>query len=122
MDAVRRKYAAGRILGARPETVIAIVSAYSDFGFALEAMKLNIREYLSKPIRFEIIRGVLLNHRKEPTVIVNNQLAELLEIVKGRDFKRAYYELKPVPLLFATGRTQSRPDERHFEAGRAQSH
>lgn len=42
---------AGQILTARPETAIVIISAYSDFGFAREAMKLNIREYLSKPVR-----------------------------------------------------------------------
>ena len=88
--------AAGRILEARPSAALVIISAYRDFGFAREALKLNIREYLSKPVRFESLREVLLNHKKEPSVIVNQQLAELMEIVKDRDLKRAYYELKPV--------------------------
>ena len=88
--------AAAQILAVRPETSIIIISAYSDFGFAREAMKLNIREYLPKPVRFEILRDILQNHKKEPAVFVSRQLAELLEIVKDRDLKRAYYELKPV--------------------------
>ena len=88
--------AAGRILEARPNTIVVIISAYSDFGFAREAMKLNIREYLSKPVRFETIKTLLLNHKKEPALAVHNQLADLMEIVKDRDLKRAYYELKPV--------------------------
>ncbi|MDL2259296.1 response regulator [Deltaproteobacteria bacterium OttesenSCG-928-K17] len=94
--------AAGRILEARPNTIVVIISAYSDFGFAREAMKLNIREYLSKPVRFETIKTLLLNHKKEPTLAVHSQLAELMEIVKDRDLKRAYYELKPVAASIRT--------------------
>lgn len=88
--------AARRILIDHPETFIAIISAYSDFGLAREAMKLNIREYLSKPVPFDVLRDLLSSHRHEPAKQVQKQLEDLLEIVKDRDLKRAYYELKPV--------------------------
>jgi len=113
--------AAGQILAASPEIVIVIISAYSDFGFAREAMKLNIREYLSKPVRFETLRDVLLNHKKEPVIEVHKQLADLLEIVKDRDLKRAYYELRPVAVSIRklAGRNPERLREILNQVGRS---
>ncbi|MGL4209268.1 MAG: response regulator transcription factor, partial [Candidatus Adiutrix sp.] len=87
---------ARQILAKNPDTVIVIVSSYNDFRFAREAMKLNIRDYIPKPVSFETIRGALLNHQREPAWLVHKQLDDLLEIVKDRDLKRAYYELSPV--------------------------
>jgi two-component system response regulator YesN len=88
--------AAERIVSQKPKTTISIISAYSDFKFAREAMKLNIREYISKPVQFKMIKEALLSHRQEPNVKTIKHLELLFDIVKDRDLKRAYYELRPV--------------------------
>ncbi len=113
--------AAGRIMAASPETAIAIISSYLDFGFAREAMKLNIREYLAKPVSFQVIRDLLLNHKKVPGALVNKQLEDLMEIVKDRDLKRAYYELKPVAasIRVLTGGKPERLREMLNQVGRS---
>ena len=113
--------AAGQILAAAPEIAVIIISAYSDFSFAREAMKLNIREYLAKPVRFETLQNVLLNHKKEPVVEVSRQLAELLEIVGDRDLKKAYYELRPVAAAIRklAGRNPERLREILNQVGRS---
>jgi two-component system response regulator YesN len=88
--------AAEKIVSHKPKTTISIISAYGDFGFAREAMKLNIREYIFKPVQFKMVREVLMSHRQKPANKPNKQLETLLNIVRDRDLKRAFYELKPV--------------------------
>ena len=88
--------AAERILEANPGMDVSLISAYRDFGAARTAMRLNIKEYLTKPVSFALLRDLLLSHQKEPAGPVYKHLEYLLDLVKDRDLKRAYYELRPV--------------------------
>ncbi|MDR2366700.1 MAG: response regulator [Deltaproteobacteria bacterium] len=88
--------AASHIISESPGTVVYLLTSYHSLALTQEAMKLNIRQYLPKPVSEETIRTILLGHNPDPAMMVNKQLEALLEIVRERDLKRAYYELTPV--------------------------
>jgi two-component system response regulator YesN len=88
--------AASRLISENPKIVVYLLTSYHSLALTQEAMKLNIRQYLPKPVSEETIRTILLSHNPDPAMMVNQQLEVLLEIVRDRDLKRAYYELSPV--------------------------
>ena len=88
--------AAERILQDKPAIAVSFISAYRDFDFARQAFHLQAKDCLLKPVSFAEIRSLLLSHEKNPVGSTQDYLEYLLELVRDRDLKRAYYELRPV--------------------------
>lgn len=88
--------AAERILRANPSVAVSFISAYRNFDFARQAFHLRIKDCLLKPVSLAQIRALLLSHEKSPVGSTQEYLDYLLDLVRDRDLKRAYYELRPV--------------------------
>ncbi|MDO5293665.1 MAG: DNA-binding response regulator [bacterium] len=73
--------------------VIYLLSAYSNFYLAKQALKSNVKEYISKPISFSMLSGLLANFKTEQEGSARYQLNVLMEIIKEKEFKRVYYDL-----------------------------
>lgn len=94
--------AAGQIQTVNPDIAICIISAYRDFAFAEKALRLNIKNYFSKPVSFTVLQEALLSHKKGPAGPAFKHFEDFFEIVKDRDLKRSYYELRPVASAIRT--------------------
>ncbi|TCK88024.1 two-component system response regulator YesN [Natranaerovirga hydrolytica] len=78
-----------------PNITIFIVSAYTDFEFAREALKVKVKEYISKPVSFGKIRELLEDYK------ANNKdntkpLDSLITLIKEKDFKKIYYDIPSI--------------------------
>ncbi|BBF42464.1 chemotaxis regulator - transmits chemoreceptor signals to flagelllar motor components CheY [Lachnospiraceae bacterium KM106-2] len=82
-----------RIKERHKEITIYLLSAYTNFNLAKEALKSNIKEYLSKPISLGLLSDVLMNYRTEKEGSAQYQLKQLMDIIKEKEFKRVYYDL-----------------------------
>ncbi|MDR2891911.1 MAG: response regulator [Deltaproteobacteria bacterium] len=87
---------AEEIRNINPNIAICIISACREFEFAHRALRMKISEYLPKPVSFAELRHFLLARSKSPSGSVYDDFETFFEIVKDRDLKRAYYELRPV--------------------------
>lgn len=76
-----------------PKVTIFVMSRYNSFSFAREAMKLNIRDYISKPVSAQGVQQVLENFSTENKGNSSRQLEALVELVGTRDFRKVYYEV-----------------------------
>lgn len=77
-----------------PKIEICIISAYSDFIFAKEAMELHIKKYFSKPLSLFDISSYL----KTFSLFENTcpQLSPTLALVNSQDFYKAYKGLSDI--------------------------
>lgn len=75
-----------------PETALYLVSAYKTFEFAREALKTEVKEYLTKPVSSQSIKKILDNYGKR------NQIhsKELDELLRQRDYKKMYYRIPEI--------------------------
>ncbi len=87
---------AGRILARAPNISIFIISAYTSFKLAHQALRIKIKEYVSKPVSSAVIRNLLATHKTEHDLNVHKEVKKLLDILRSRDFNRVYYEMKPI--------------------------
>ncbi|MDS0528248.1 response regulator [Clostridium sp. SHJSY1] len=89
-----------KIYEENPKTTIFIVSSYSSFEFAIEALKTKVKAYISKPVSFLQIETLLKNYLTENTNIYNesrfNKNEELFSIIKEKDFKKVYYDIPKI--------------------------
>lgn len=77
-----------------PEIEICILSAYSDFAFAKEAMELHIKKYFSKPVSLSDVS----NYLKTFSLFENTcpQLSSTLDLVNSQNFSKAYTGLSNI--------------------------
>lgn len=68
-----------------PSIAIYIISAYKNFKFAQEAVSVNIREYISKPITFSEVARVLENYRRSQNVD-EGELSQLTGLLERRRY------------------------------------
>ncbi len=83
------------------DIIIFIVSAYNSFDFAIEALKTNVKAYLSKPVSFSQIEVLLNNYNNENEKNKSDskyvdQVEEIFSITKEKDFRRVYYEIPKI--------------------------
>ena len=79
-----------------PQTEICILSAYSDFHFAKEAMELHIKKYFSKPVSFLDISTYLENFSPSTYKSVCPQLSQALELANSQSFSETYAGLSSI--------------------------
>lgn len=78
-----------------PQTEICILSAYSDFHFAKEAMELHIKKYFSKPVSFLDISTYLENFSPSTYKSVCPQLSGF-ELANSQSFSETYAGLSSI--------------------------
>lgn len=78
-----------------PETDICIISAYQHLSFVKEALKLEIKEYLTKPISAKSIRNILKEYN---TVSCDYHLIleHLKEVVDAKEYRLVYERPKQI--------------------------
>lgn len=84
-----------KILKLNPNITIFILSAYNNFEFAREALKIKVREYILKPVSYSEIK-VILDNYKEYYKTSNKQYEILFSIIKEKDFKKMYYSIPQI--------------------------
>ncbi len=70
---------------------IYILSAYINFNLAQEAMKLEVKEYLLKPIPLKSLMTVLVDYKTARDTTINLSMHLMEEIIEDRYFGKAYY-------------------------------
>lgn len=76
------------------DTTVYLLSAYKNFNLAKEAVKLQIKDYLLKPISVNALTELLLNFRRGKEGSISHHLNAFEEIVTDGDFKKVYYGLE----------------------------
>ncbi len=76
------------------KVTIYILSAYTNFSLAQEAMKLKVKEYLLKPIAQKALIDLLVDYKTDQDGSVSVSMQFLEEIIEARDFGKAYYGYK----------------------------
>ncbi len=74
---------------------IYIVSAYNNFEFAREALKAEVREYISKPVTGTLIKS-LLDGYSESHKKYGKQADSLFSILKEKNLKKMYYRITQI--------------------------
>ena len=74
---------------------IYIVSAYNNFELAREALKAEVKEYISKPVTWATI-SALLNRYSDTHKKYGKQTDSLFAILKEKDFKKMYYQVPQI--------------------------
>lgn len=74
---------------------ICIISAYQSIEFVKEAMKLDIKEYLTKPISKQAIEEILKEYKPSVTDY-QDILVQIQEIVDAKDFRMVYDRPKEI--------------------------
>lgn len=86
--------AAGKIIKKEfPEIEICILSAYSDFHFAKEALEIHVKKYFSKPVMPEDISAYLEKFHAAAKRTPCSQIPVALGLVSCKDFWKMYREL-----------------------------
>lgn len=87
--------ASKKIIAFNPEISIYIISAYSNFEFAHEALKLKVNEYILKPVSSFQIKSILENYKKHFSK--NISYVELLfSLVKNNSYRDMYYKVPEI--------------------------
>ncbi len=83
------------------EATIFLLSAYKNFNLAQEAVKLQIKEYLLKPLSMRSMTDLLTNYKRDKEGSISHYLNSFEEIVAESDFKKVYYGLeKPIEKIY----------------------
>lgn len=88
-----------------PKVDICVISAYQNLNFIKEALKLNIKEYLTKPFSADAVENVLAGyHAAEPDY--REILEAVQEIVEAKDYRMVYSRTGEIVerIFEATGR------------------
>lgn len=87
--------ASKRIYASNPEITIYILSSYNHFDFAIEALRAKVKEYISKPVSCDTIRGLLEKYSKgnQPEQLYWNMA---LKVLREKDFKQMYYQVPQI--------------------------
>lgn len=83
-----------------PKITIYIISSYNSFNFAIEALKIKVKAYISKPISSLQIKKLLENYllenkTEEKNIFVHNEpeLEDFFKSINEKDFKSVYYKI-----------------------------
>lgn len=101
--------AARQIKKMNPKVDICIISAYQNLNFIKEALKLNIKEYLTKPFSADAVENVLESYHA-----IEQDYREILEIVQeiveAKDYRMVYGRIGEIVerIFRITGRKQER--------------
>ena len=76
------------------ETTIYLLSAYKNFNLAKEAVRLQIKEYLLKPLSMKALSELLNTYKKEKEGSVSHYLNAFEALVENGDFRQLYYGLE----------------------------
>jgi two-component system response regulator YesN len=71
-----------------------LMSTYTSFAFAREVLRLNVRDYLSKPVSIRAVKELLENYKIEKEGNNQDLLFLLREITNSCDFRRVYHEIE----------------------------
>ena len=74
--------------------MVYLMSTYTSFAFARQALGLNVKDYISKPVSMNSIKTLLENYKIEREGNNQSMLLQLREITDSCDFKRVYYEIR----------------------------
>ena len=88
--------AADHIRRLAPNVALIIASAHTSFELAAEAMRLNVKKYLSKPLSPAAVSELLAEYRASHKAPGRRSAGKLLPLVKSRDFNRVYYDSRQV--------------------------
>lgn len=88
--------ASKKIKEVSPQTEICILSAYSDFHFAKEAMELHIKKYFSKPVSILDINHYLENFSLSSFESICPHLSLALELMNSQNFSKTYTGLSDI--------------------------
>ncbi|BBH22146.1 DNA-binding response regulator [Paenibacillus baekrokdamisoli] len=93
-----------------PSTAVIIISGFSTFDYARDALRANVEEYLLKPIEADAVRSVLLRIQERLSnktyskgkeilqlLIETNRISSLPELIQERLFPYAHYRLLIIP-------------------------
>lgn len=88
IDAAKKIYEINR------DITVYLMSAYTSFSFARQVLKINVRDYISKPVSMRAVTDLLENYKIEKRG--NNQvlLQQLQEITDSCNFSRVFCELE----------------------------
>lgn len=75
-----------------PETAVYIVSAYKTFEFAREALKMEVKEYLTKPVSCRTVENLLKSYA-QGNRMYSQVLDELYAMLKEKNYRRMYYKI-----------------------------
>lgn len=85
--------AAQKIYEIDPQITVYLMSTYTSFSFARQALKVNVRDYISKPLSVRAVKDLLESYKMEKEGNGLSYLLLLQEIADLCDFKRVYYEI-----------------------------
>ena len=68
------------ISGNRPNCSVVLISAYDEFDYARKAIRLGVKDYLLKPLRFDCLTELLQKLQKEQKTQQRNRLFEKAEL------------------------------------------
>ena len=88
--------ASKKIKEVSPQTEICILSAYSDFHFAKEAMELHIKKYFSKPVSILDVNHYLENFSLSSFESICPHLSLALELMNSQNFSKTYTGLSDI--------------------------
>lgn len=96
-----------------PQIEICILSAYSDFHFAREAMELHIKKYFSKPVSLEDIRNYLNDFPHLENACPH--LSSTLNLVNSQNFSKAYAGISSITAdIFSEYESNSQAMKKYF--------
>ena len=72
------------------DTTIYLLSSYTNFDLAREAVKLKVNEYLIKPVSINAITDLLTDYKTSREGSISSVLSGLEDIIGRGDFKEAY--------------------------------
>ncbi|MEA5083182.1 MAG: response regulator [Lachnospiraceae bacterium] len=75
---------------------IYILSGYTNFYYAKEALKTQVKEYMSKPLSLEYLKTILLNYKTEHKGVAKDQLERLVAIINEKNFYKVYHGLSAI--------------------------
>ncbi len=83
------------------DTTIYLLSAYKNFNLAKEAVRLQIKEYLLKPLSMKALSELLNTYKKEKEGSVSHYLNAFEALVENGDFRQLYYGLdEPISKIY----------------------
>lgn len=71
------------ISGNRPNCSVVLISAYDEFDYARKAIRLGVKDYLLKPLRFDCLAELLQKLQKEQETQQRNRLFEKAELLNA---------------------------------------
>lgn len=79
-----------------PEIIICIVSAYQQLSFMQEALKLDVKGYLNKPISTSAVWNFLKGYQSGDSIDDAEIIRQVRDIIEAKDFSLVYKQSRPL--------------------------